>query len=324
IEITDADAFIIAPASVNSINKIACGICDTILLESFIAFDKIKLLAPAANTKMLKNSITQENLKKLKNLGVKIIRPQVKELACGIVGNGALAEPLEIAFNIIKALLKDSFFKDKSILITAGGSKEAIDSVRYISNYSSGKMGYALALCAYFLGAKTTLISPTLPFNLPLEINYKKAESSKEFLENIKNWQKDLKDSALSYLFMSAAISDYVPEKIADKKLKKQEIGKEWNLKLKQNLDILKSIEKNQNTIGFKLESSQNAESLAKTALEKKGLNAICLNRISDNFNPLDSNQNEITFITKDSSILLPLSDKITLSFKILQEVKKL
>ena len=320
---TWGDVFLLCPASANTINKIANGIADNVLLESFLAFDKIKIIAPSANTKMLENPLTQKSLKILDENGVKIIASQCKELACKTIGNGGLAEPFEIVYTLLREVSKKAFFINKNVLITGGGSKERVDSVRYISNDSSGRMAQSLALIAYFLGAKVTYLGSAFPYILPLKITQIKVEESKDFLKEIEAWQKG-KTREDSYLFMAAAISDFICKEPSKEKLKKESIGKEWSLHLVQNTDILKNLDKTkQKTIGFKLESENGMES-ARKSLENKNLDAVCLNNITNLHNPMNSDSNQIFWITKKAQKDLGFSDKITLAFKILSELENL
>lgn len=318
-----ADLFLIAPCTANSINKIAYGIADNILLESFLAFDKTKLIAPAANTKMLENHATLESLEILKQRGISIINTQSKELACKQIGNGALAEPLEITYQVIRAFYQKDFWQDRQIGISSGGSREKIDSVRYLSNYSSGKMGASLALASYFLGANVTYIGSLLPYTLPLAIQTIHTETSQDFLQSIQKWQNSNISNKRPFLFMSAAISDYIPKNPLNYKLKKEQIGEEWNLSLKKNIDILQSLSPKQYTIGFKLES-QNGIQNATKALQEKHLDAICLNEITQDFTPLNSQKNHIVWIDKTGKKDLGECDKFSLALKILQEAENL
>ncbi|WP_269149111.1 phosphopantothenoylcysteine decarboxylase domain-containing protein [Helicobacter apodemus] len=159
--------------------------------------------------------------------------------------------------------------------------------------------------------------------SLPLGINKIKVQSTQEYLQAIQNWQQKIQNPKNSYLIMNAAISDYIPQTSASKKLKKQEIGKEWNLLLKENIDILQSIEKSQITIGFKLEDENGINNALQT-LHKKSLDAICLNEISSNFTPMDSKENKILWVTKDLQKNLGYADKLHLSFAIFNEAKHL
>ncbi|WP_104721328.1 bifunctional phosphopantothenoylcysteine decarboxylase/phosphopantothenate--cysteine ligase CoaBC [Helicobacter mesocricetorum] len=317
------DMFLIAPTTANTINKLACGIADNILLESFLAFDKIKIIAPAANTKMIENPITKKSLETLSQIGMTIIASQSKELACKEIGNGGLAEPLEIIYEVLRMFFKDDFWLQKKVCISSGGSKEKIDNVRYLSNFSSGKMGANLALSAYFLGAEVCYIYSIESYPLPLGIKKIKVQTTQEYLQAIQNWQQKIQNPKNAYLIMNAAISDYVPQTFIQKKLKKQEIGKEWNLALKENIDILQSIKKSQITIGFKLEDENGINNALQT-LNKKSLDAICLNEISPSFSPMDSKDNKIIWITKDLQKNLGYNDKLHLSFAILNEAKNL
>jgi phosphopantothenoylcysteine decarboxylase/phosphopantothenate--cysteine ligase len=315
-----ADTFIIAPISANSINKLACGISDNLLLQTVLAFNKKVLIAPSANTNMLLHPSTKESLKKLEAFGYTIIQAQNKLLACNDKGIGAMAEPKEIFFQICKSILRDDFWSDKDVIITGGGTKEKIDDVRYISNNSSGKMAYNLALVAYIMGANVTFISTNEVDNLPSDINFILAPSSSELSKALeKNLTKN------SYLFMVAAVSDYICEEVYSGKLKKSKLGKNFDLKLTKNIDILQAIDKtNIKTIGFKAEfDKQNALKSAKNMLKEKNLDAVCLNTIEDK-NSFGSDNNEITLITKNSQTILPLASKLRISFEILDKLKNI
>ena len=323
------ELFLIAPASANTLNKIAYGIADNVLLEAFLAFGKKKLIAPAANTQMLENKATQRALKILENDGVGIIPTQSKELACKSVGEGALAEPLEIVYWVLRAILSKPFWLNKEVLISGGGSRERIDAVRYLSNFSSGKMAQSLALVAYFLGAKVCYVGSKFPYHLPLGIEVIKTETSESFLKAIQKWQKHKKTKKEdSFLLMCAAISDYIYPKPHATKTKKEVIGAVWDLKLVQNKDILASLDKSkQRTIGFKLENtSEEVKALknAQKALKEKGLEGICLNCISPSHNPLTSSHNQILWVGALGEKDLGFGDKFTQSFKIFSELETL
>ena len=313
-----ADIFIIAPISANSINKIAYGISDNLLVQTVLAFNKKVLIAPSANTNMLFHPSTKESLKKLEDFGYTIIQAQNKLLACNDKGVGAMAEPMEIFFQICKSLLQDNFWSDKEIIITGGGTKEKIDDVRYISNNSSGKMAYNLCLAAYFMGAKITFISTNEVQNLPMDINFIYAPSSSELDTSLK---QNLKKA--TYLFMVAAVSDYVCKKVHHGKLKKSSLGDNFDLKLTKNMDILKNIDKKGiKTIGFKAElDKENALKNGQNMLREKNLDAVCLNVLEDK-NSFGSEDNEITLITKEARKKLPLASKFKISLEILDELR--
>lgn len=210
----DVDLVLFAPASVNSINKLAFGIADNLFIQTLIAANKSLIIAPAANTNMFHHFSTQNSLKMLKENKALIIEPICKVLACKDEGVGALAEVKDI-FNITKReLLKEKFWCDKSVVITGGGTKEKIDDVRCVSNFSSGKMAKAIADAFYFLGARVKLLS-SVEFDTPYELC--KFESSKDLKELLdKNLNHD-------FLIMTAAVSDFIPQSVKGK-IKKMSI----------------------------------------------------------------------------------------------------
>lgn len=319
-----ADVFVIAPCSANTINKLANGIADNILSQTVLAYTKNILLAPAANTNMLKNSITQSNLEKLVSLNFDIVNSQTKELVCKDVGDGAMADVEDVFYATTKELFKDEYWLNREVVLSGGGTVEKIDDVRYISNFSSGKMASALSLALYLKGAKVSLVSSRGYENLPKSIEVKVAQSSfdmYEFLNDSLNIAK--KSSKKPFLFMVAAISDYVPTTNEKGKLKKNIIGTSWDLKLKQNMDILSSLEKeNIISVGFKAEMDDTvALSNAQNMLEKKSLDAVCLNVLNDS-NSFGSNNNEIELILKDKSFELK-GDKLELSLDILNKLQE-
>ena len=318
-----ADILVIAPATANTINKLAHGIADNLLIQTLLAFNKQVLFAPSANTNMLIHPSTVESIKKLKNYGYKIIDAQEKLLACNDKGNGAMAEPEEIFFNICSSLLKDNFWSGKNIIITGGGTKEKIDDVRYISNNSSGKMAKSLCKAAYYSGANVTYISTNHVKNFPKEIDVIYAPCSNDINIALKDRLEKDKPKGETYLFMVAAVSDYICKEEFEGKLKKEDLGEEFSLKLVKNSDILKNIDKNNiKTIGFKAEmDKKTALQNAREMLINKNLDAVCLN-IIDNKNSFGSDQNEITLITKNSDILLELNSKLNISFQLLKELK--
>ena len=232
IALTEADIFVIAPASANTIGKIANGICDNLLLSTACAFSKPILIAPAMNENMWKNPFVQENLVKLKNAGYHIIEPETGFLACGTNGIGRMKEPEEIFEKSVEILSEKQTLKGKKILITAGGTREKIDPVRYITNSSSGKMGLALADRAFDMGAEVTLIS-TFKAEKPYKniVAQTALEMEKAVKENL---------AGQDCVIMAAAVSDYRVENVSEQKMKKQ--GGEVTLRLVENPDILQEI----------------------------------------------------------------------------------
>jgi len=336
------DAFIIAPATANTINKLSKGIADNILTQTALAFNKELLIAPAANTNMIEHHYTVGALKMLGVNEVRIIKPQSKLLACGDEGNGALAEPLEIFYQTAQALLEEEFWKDRKIVVTGGGTREKIDEVRYLSNFSSGKMANALATALYLKGADVCLISTMSHTEIPAEIYTIDVESAQEMLEYTVDAVRVSKKGKMSkvtmnssepmhliqkkpYLFMAAAVADYTPKFPQVGKIKKSNIGEEWTVELNQTADILTEVNKlGLLTVGFKAEmNAEKGLDNAKSLILNKGVDAVCYNLLQDS-SSFGTTDNSISFITSDDTIDLGRADKLTLSFKILEKSKKL
>ena len=336
------DLFVIAPATANSINKLSKGIADNILLQTALAFSKKMLIAPAANTQMLKNHYTVGSLKMLAVNDYKIIEPQEKLLACGDTGSGALAEPEEIFLQTVQALFEDDFWKDRRVVVTGGGTREKIDEVRYLSNFSSGKMARAIVLALYSRGADVCYITSTGAEGLPSDLYVIDVENSEELLNYTRDAIRVAKKGKMSkatmnssdpvhliqkepYLFMAAAVSDYKPRFPQEGKLKKSLLGETWSLELAQTEDILGSLDKNGiQTVAFKAEmDSEKGLDNAKELLEKKGADAVCYNLLEDS-RSFGTDDNEITFISKENELPLGRADKLTLALKILDAAKEL
>jgi phosphopantothenoylcysteine decarboxylase/phosphopantothenate--cysteine ligase len=337
-----ADIFVVAPATANSINKMAKGIADTPVLQAFLAFGGKKLIAPAANTGMLKNHYTAGSLKMLSVDDVTIVDAQKKRLACGTEGYGALAEVDEIYMQICRELYRDDFWNDRKVVVTGGGTREAIDTVRYIGNRSSGKMANAIATALYLKGADVCLITTAPHDDLPSDIYVIDVDDAQEMAEYTVDAVRVAKKGKLSkpsmnasepislirkkpYLFMVSAVGDYRPKYPQSEKMKKSDIGEVWNLELVQNPDIVASIDKDGLiTVAFKAESdSERGIENAKRALEEKGVDAICYNDVSDE-KVFGSEENEIVFITKRGMETIERDDKSRVALKILEKSKKL
>ena len=301
-----ADIFIIAPATANTVNKIEAGIADNLLLQTYLAFTKEVLIAPSANTNMYMHPTTQKSLKNLQ-----IIEAESGLLACGDTGIGKMADVNDIFYKSLKLLEKNQFWQNKNVIITAGGTIEKIDDVRFISNFSSGKMGEALALELYIAGANVTLLS-SKTHNLPKEIKIIPFESVNDLKTKL-----DELIFLNNYLFMAAAVSDYSPF-YSKGKIKKDKLNSNlWQLKMNKNIDILKSIN-GIKKIGFKAETDEkNALNSAKKALKSKNANAICLNLLTKN--NFGSDENEVIFITKDNKIKIPQANKRKIAKKIIE-----
>jgi phosphopantothenoylcysteine decarboxylase / phosphopantothenate---cysteine ligase len=337
-----ADLFVIAPATANTIAKLANAIADNMLLQCALAFPSTKILAPSANTNMMHNPITQANMKMLAIANYTILDTQTKELACKTTGDGAMAEPIDIFWASAKALLKDEFWQDRMVIVTGGGTVEKIDDVRYLSNYSSGKMASSLAAALYCKGADVNLISTKFEENLPKEMHKIDVQDSVEMTEYLADSIRIAKKGKLSkaslmsdetihhiqktpYLFMAAAVSDYVPEFKQSGKLKKDVLGDKFELKMKKNIDILGSIDKTGiTTVGFKAEMDElNAITNASNMLKSKNIDAVCLNVLKDS-SSFGSDTNKIEFITKESVESIPHADKLNVAFGILEYAKGL
>jgi phosphopantothenoylcysteine decarboxylase / phosphopantothenate---cysteine ligase len=334
-----SDIFVIAPASVNTINALANGLGNNLLLQTALAYPRTKLISPAANTNMIKNPITQASLKMLKLCNYEIISSVTKELVCKDVGDGAMAEPADIFDVTCKELLKNDYWINRKVVLSGGGTIEKIDEVRYISNFSSGKMASNLAKALYYRGADVCLVSTRGYENLPKDIHIIKVESSNEMYEYLVDSLRVAKKGVLTkptlmdsstptlilkkpFLFMVAAVSDYVPAFPQEGKLKKELIGPHWNLELKQNMDILKSLEKDGIiTIGFKAEMDETtALNSATRMLENKNLDGVCLNILNEE-NSFGSENNNIELIFKDNSYEFKGS-KLDVSLDILEKLK--
>ncbi|MCR2063894.1 bifunctional phosphopantothenoylcysteine decarboxylase/phosphopantothenate--cysteine ligase CoaBC [Campylobacter helveticus] len=308
----DADIVLFAPASVNSINKLANGISDTLFIQTLMAAKAPLIIAPAANSAMYLHFSTQKSLQILKQNGVKIIEPIYKKLACKDEGIGALAEIEDIFHFIKRELFKEEFFCGKSVIVSGGGTKEKIDDVRCISNFSSGKMAKELAFAFYYLGADVVLLS-SVEFKTPFQ--FLAFESSKDLKALLKRFEEG------DFLVMCAAVSDFVP-KYQKGKIKKSEAG--LNLELNLNEDLLKTCKFKGKKIGFKMElDAQNALKNAELSLKEKKLDMVCLNVLGEK-NHFGADFNELIFITQDESARSGFKSKKVLAFELAKMCQKL
>ena len=336
------EVMLIAPATANTINKLSKGIADNILLQTALAFRGEMVVAPAANTQMLANHYTEGSLKMLRVNDITVVDPQSKLLACGDTGSGALAEPADIFYAAAKALLHDAFWEDRRVVVTGGGTREKIDEVRYLSNYSSGKMAKAVALALYLRGADVCYITTKGSDGLPKDIYTIEVEDTEEMLDYTRDAIRVAKKGKMSkpsmnssdprqliqktpYLFMVAAVSDYTPKFPQSGKLKKRALGEAWQLELTQTPDILASLDKfDIHTVAFKAEMDEaHALENAKALLEKKQVEAVCLNVLKDS-KSFGTDENEILFVTQEAVTPLGRADKLTLAQKILNEAESL
>ncbi len=292
IEIGDwADVFVIAPLTANTLAKIANGVADNLLTTSFLACDKKKVVFPAMNVKMYNSSITQENIKKLKAHNIEVIEPEIGELACGYEGKGRLPSEDKI-FDIITRDINEPL-RGKKYIVTAGSTIEQIDPVRFISNFSSGKMGVELAKFLYKKGADVLLVYGKMEVKIPQTIKSIKAGSTIDMLDVL---EKNL--HFYDGLFMAAAPVDFKVKNFSTEKIKK---NGELVLEFVENPDILKTITekfKDKLYVGFSLETD-NAEENAKLKLKKKSVDYIVLNKVEKDFNPMGNDENRVILFGK-------------------------
>lgn len=306
-----ADIMVIAPATANTISKIASGVCDNLLTSIACAFTKPVIIAPAMNCNMWENPVLQENLHKLH---YEIIDPESGFLACGYEGKGRLCS-LDKIFDKTVELLNYKPLKDKKIVITSGGTIEDIDPVRYISNYSSGKMGLALADTAKNLGADVTLITTK---DIQRRYNVIKVKSAIDMKSAVEN-----EFESADCVIMAAAVADYRVKEVAPQKMKKTSED-EITLTLVKNPDILKeisSIKKSQIVVGFCAESENLIEN-AKEKIAKKGCDYLIANDISRKDIGFSSDYNEVTILDKNGNMTkIERADKATVARKIFEAI---
>jgi phosphopantothenoylcysteine decarboxylase / phosphopantothenate---cysteine ligase len=311
-----ADMIVIAPATANIIGKLASGIADDMLTTTVMASKAIKLIAPAMNTNMYENMIVQKNIETLKQLGYYFIEPAVGRLACGDIGKGKMAEPELIEDKIKELLLKEQDLEGKTVLVTAGPTREALDPVRFITNHSTGKMGFAIAEKAAARGAKVYLVSG--PSNLPTPFGVERydIESALEMYDAVMK----LMEKA-DIIIKSAAVADYRVAEISNEKIKKSE--DEFVIKLHKNPDILQELGKvkgNKVLVGFAMET-QNLIENAKAKVLKKNLDFIVANNLKTEGAGFAADTNVVKIIDKSGKVEdIPLMKKSELADLILDK----
>lgn len=311
-----ADIFLVVPATANIIGKIANGIADDFLTTTVMASKSRVVFVPAMNVNMYENPILQENIKKLKKVGYEFIAPIEGNLACGYTGKGKMEEPEKIIEYILNDQKKD--LANINVLITAGPTIESIDPVRYITNRSSGKMGYALAQCAQKRGATVTLISGPTNLETPQGVNLIKVESALEMFAEVK---KHYKTSQI--VIKAAAVADYRPKNYQSKKIKKSD--DDLFIPLERNPDILAFLGKNKNKkvlVGFAAETNDLKENALKK-IKKKNLDFIVANNVTENGSGFGYATNKVTiFSSQGWEKELPLMSKSDVAENILDEAK--
>ena len=310
-----ADGILIAPATANTIARLSSGRGDDLLSTVTLAFDGPISIAPAMNQAMWRDERTQENLNKLINNNFGICGPGSGEQACGDIGLGRMLEPLEI-LEIFSSSFDKGIMSGKRILITAGPTQEPIDPVRFITNRSSGKMGYALAEAAIESGAQVTLISGPVNIEPPSNCNLVAIKTAKEMYESVMHHIK-----GADVYIGTAAVSDYSPAHINESKIKKDGSNAAMVLELKENQDILKSVselEERPYVVGFAAETDNLIEN-AKKKLNNKNLDLIVANDVSDKEIGFDSDENEVTLITHEEKQLIQKQNKRKISKNIIE-----
>ena len=313
------DLIVVCPATANIIAKFANGVANDLASTSLIASNKQIIFVPAMNSEMWNNHINQKNVSQLTKIGVEFIGPEYGSLSCGEKGIGRLSKTKKITKILNQNLEKTQFFKNKKCLITAGPTIEPIDSVRFLSNYSSGKQGYEIAKQMSLSGAKVILISGPTNLQSPFKIKLIKVKTAKEMLDAVK------KNSKVDIAIFAAAVSDVSPRTTLKTKIKKQNLKK---IDLKTNKDILHEaslLKKNRPKIiiGFAAETNNHIK-YAKEKLFKKNCDAIILNKINKNNKVFGSEMNKISFITRNSILHMKKTSKTNVAKQIIELIKKL
>ena len=300
-----ADIFVIAPATANVIAKAVHGIADDMLTTTFLAAKCPKLICPAMNTAMYENPVTQDNILLCKKYGYKLVEPVEGLLACGDVGRGKMSEPEEIFEHICLEICRKKDLKGKKILVTAGPTQEAIDPVRYVTNHSTGKMGYAVAKVAAQRGADVTLVSGPVQLKKPAGVKLVNIKSAKEMFDAVK-----AEFDGCDIIIKAAAVADYRPKNVSGEKIKKTDSS--LALEMEKTDDILKYLgqnKKKQFLCGFSMETENMVEN-SRAKLDKKNLDMIVANNLKVSGAGFGTDTNIVTIITKDKEVELPKMSK--------------
>lgn len=312
-----ADVVLVAPASANIIAKMAHGIADDMLSTTVLACSCPKIVSPAMNTNMYENPITQANIRKLKEFGMEIIEPDCGRLACKAVGKGKMPSEELLLEHILRQIQYPHDMEGKKVLITAGATREAIDPVRYITNHSTGKMGYALATVAMRRGADVTLIHGETNLTAPLGVKAIAVESAGDMFEAVK-----AEASGQDIIIKSAAVADYTPVTTATEKIKKKD--GDSSIELKRTMDILKWLGENkkpgQFICGFSMETENMLENSRKK-LDAKNADLIVANNLKVEGAGFGTDTNVVTLITKEQAKELPIMSKEAVAEEILDFV---
>ncbi len=312
-----ADYVLIAPATANVIAKLAHGLADDMLTTTVLACGCPKAIAPAMNTKMYENPVTQDNLAALRRYGWEVIEPASGRLACGAEGKGKLPEPEQLLEHILREIACEKDLAGKRVLVTAGATREAIDPVRFITNHSSGKMGFAIARAAMLRGAEVTIVAAHTDVAPPMFCEVVPVVSAADMFEAVAGRAPES-----DIVIKAAAVSDYTPETTADSKLKKSDA--DMSIPLKRTQDILKYLGANkrpgQFLCGFSMETDNVLENSRKK-LASKNCDMICANSLRTTGAGFGTDTNVITLITADQDVELPLMSKEEAAHRILDVI---
>ncbi len=315
-----ADVIMVAPASANIIGKMANGIADDMLSTTVLAASCKIIVAPAMNTNMYENKIVQDNIQKLKDYGMEVIEPASGRLACAAVGKGKLPDEEILLEYISKEIECEKDLAGKHIVVTAGPTREKLDPVRYITNLSTGKMGYALAKAAMLRGAFVTLISGPVSIKAPSFVELVEIESARQMCEEVLKRSKEA-----DIIIKAAAVADYTPKTFSNDKIKKSD--NDLKIELERTRDILKTIGETKNDhqvlCGFSMETKDMLENSRKK-LEKKNCDMIVANNLKVEGAGFGTDTNVITIITKSDVKEYELMSKDEASHKVLDEALKL
>ena len=311
-----AEALVVAPATANILAKFAHGISDDFLTTMYLATNAPVLVAPAMNVNMWEHPATKANLETLRQRGVRVVEPGTGELACGMVGAGRMVEPVASADAVLNALGRRHDMAGESVLVTAGGTREALDPVRFLGNRSSGKMGYALAEAAHARGAKVVLISGPTALYAPSHVEVVKVTAAEEMRKAVLERMEEA-----TIVVKAAAVADYRPVNVSEQKLKRTG---PLTLELAPTDDILAEVVRRrrpgQLIVGFAAETENRMEN-GRAKLLRKGADAIVLNDVSGNHVGIDADDNAATFLTPSTAIELPQMTKRKLADRILDEI---
>lgn len=315
-----ADAFLIAPASANVIGKVANGLADDMLTTTFMACNKAKIIAPAMNTQMYENRIVQDNLKKCESYGMKIINPASGRLACGDVGSGKLPGEETLVEAVLKEIRFEKDMEGLKVLISSGATQEAIDPVRFITNHSSGKMGFALARVAMQRGAQVTIVKASTTATPPMFVDIIPVTSAQEMFEMFEKLAP-----AYDIIVKAAAVADYTPLEVSAEKVKKKE--GDFSIALKRTTDIIGYLgqhkREGQFLCGFSMETENMLEN-SKKKLEKKKLDMIVANNLKVQGAGFGTDTNVVTLITKDEIRELDMMSKEEVAVEIFDQILRM